>query len=138
MDNNIAVTVDFGGGLDLVFDGLKEIKLSLPKDATVQTVIAELAGKHANHKREMFAVNEKMYFFLTQTTRHLGAGQRRRLGVVREGADAARAQGQGELHFYAARRLSDFFYVRLALHLISLFKYGEVPSHQKTGFGVIR
>ena len=73
MENNIAVTVDFGGGLDLVFDGKKEIKLSLPKEATVQTVISELACKHANHKREMFAVNEKMYLCLTQTPRHPGA-----------------------------------------------------------------
>jgi hypothetical protein len=62
MDNNIKVCVDFGGGLDLVFDGKKEITLEIPKDSTVQTVIAELANKHANHKRDMFAVNEKMYF----------------------------------------------------------------------------
>lgn len=115
MDNNIAVNVDFGGGLDLVFDGKKEIKLSLPKDATVQTVITELAAKHANHKREMFAVNDKMYLFLTQTARHPGACKRCRLGIVGEGTDTTRTQRQSELHFYSTRRMSDCFYVRLAM-----------------------
>ena len=60
MNNNIKVSVDFGGGLDLVFDGKKDIALELPADSTVQTVISELANKHANHKRDMFAANEKM------------------------------------------------------------------------------
>ncbi len=60
MQNTITIHVDFGGGLDLVFDGRKDIVLELPADATVQTVIAELASKHANHKKDMFALNEKM------------------------------------------------------------------------------
>ena len=61
MNNSIDVKVDFGGGLDLVFDGKREIALQLPAGATIQTAIAELAGKHANHKREMFAAGESMY-----------------------------------------------------------------------------
>ena len=60
MDNTLTLTVDFGGGLDLVFDFRKEIVLQLPQPATVQSVISELASKHANAKREMFAVNDKM------------------------------------------------------------------------------
>jgi len=51
MNNTIKLNVDFGGGLDLVFDGKKEITLELPANATVQTVISELANKHANQKR---------------------------------------------------------------------------------------
>lgn len=61
MQNTIAISVDFGGGLDLVFDGKTDIKLELPESATVQTVITELASKHANHKKDMFAVNNLMY-----------------------------------------------------------------------------
>ena len=60
MNNSIKVNVDFGGGLDLVFDGKKEILLELAPDSNIQTVITELANKHANAKREMFAVNDKM------------------------------------------------------------------------------
>lgn len=62
MQNTISIAVDFGGGLDLVFDNKREIALTLPAEATVQTVITELANKHANHKKEMFAVNGQMYF----------------------------------------------------------------------------
>ena len=51
MNNSIKVNVDFGGGLDLVFDGKKEILLELPSNSTIQTVIVELSNKHANHKR---------------------------------------------------------------------------------------
>ena len=40
MQSTITIYVDFGGGLDLVFDGRKDIVLELPADATVQTVIA--------------------------------------------------------------------------------------------------
>jgi len=39
MQNTIAIKVDFGGGLDLVFNNKTDIKLELPANATVQTVI---------------------------------------------------------------------------------------------------
>jgi hypothetical protein len=51
MQNNFEVTVDFGGGLDLVFNGKTELKLELTEGGTVSTVIQLLAEKHANHKR---------------------------------------------------------------------------------------
>ena len=60
MQNSFIVSVDFGGGLDLVFDGKTELKLELTEGSTVSTVIKQLADKHANHKREMFAINGKM------------------------------------------------------------------------------
>lgn len=51
MQNNIAIHVDFSGGLDLVFDGKTEIDLELQADATISTLIAELSNKYANHKK---------------------------------------------------------------------------------------
>lgn len=63
MQNTININVDFGGGLDLVFDGKTDLKLELPIEATVQTVISQLANKYANHKKDMFAINDQMYPF---------------------------------------------------------------------------
>lgn len=60
MQNSFIVTVDFGGGLDLVFDGKTELKLELSEGSTVSSVIKMLASQHANHKREMFAINGQM------------------------------------------------------------------------------
>ncbi len=57
---SLTVSVDFGGGLDLVFDGKTELKLDLPVGSSVSTVIKQLADKHANHKRDMFAINGQM------------------------------------------------------------------------------
>jgi hypothetical protein len=57
MQNNITVSADFGGGLDIVFDGKTEIKLEIGLPATVSSVIRELADRHANHKKDMFAIN---------------------------------------------------------------------------------
>lgn len=64
MQNTIAINVDFGGGLDLVFNNKTDIKLELPPNSTVQTVITELASKHANHKKDMFAINNQMYLYV--------------------------------------------------------------------------
>lgn len=60
MQNTISIQVDFGGGLDLVFDGKTDLKLEVASDATVQTIITELATKYANHKKDMFAINNQM------------------------------------------------------------------------------
>lgn len=51
MNNHFEVTVDFSGGLDLVFDGKTEIKLEIPDGSTIQTVIQILFDKYANHKK---------------------------------------------------------------------------------------
>ena len=64
MLNSFEVVADFGGGLDLVFDGKTQIKLELAEDSTVSTVIKLLADKHANHKKEMFAINGQMYIYI--------------------------------------------------------------------------
>ena len=42
--------VDFGGGLDLVFDGKTNISLALEEGATVSTAIKALADNHAKTK----------------------------------------------------------------------------------------
>lgn len=60
MENTITIHVDFAGGLDLVFDNKTELNLELPVGSTVDTVIKELSNKHANYKKEMFAVNAVM------------------------------------------------------------------------------
>ncbi len=60
MNNSIAINVDFGGGLDLVFNNKTELTLTLPPESTIQSVITELATHHANHKKDMFAVNNQM------------------------------------------------------------------------------
>ena len=43
-----------------MFDNRSQIKLELPVNSTVDTVIKELADKHANSKKEMFAVKGVM------------------------------------------------------------------------------
>lgn len=60
--NHITVTADFSGGLDLVFNGKTEIKLTLNSNSTVSDVIAELEKNHANDKKDMFSTQGKMYF----------------------------------------------------------------------------
>lgn len=60
MQKDILVRVDFGGGLDLVFDGKTEIEVMLPLEGTVKDVIIELENKHANHKKDMFAIKGQM------------------------------------------------------------------------------
>lgn len=81
MDNNIAIHVDFGGGLDLVFDGHTDLHLTLPPASTLQTLITQLATHHANHKRDMFAINNQMYHSLTQPSRDPSLSERSRLVV---------------------------------------------------------
>ena len=61
MLKSLEITADFGGGLDLVFDGKTQIKLELAEGSTVSSAIKLLADKHANHKRDMFAINGQMY-----------------------------------------------------------------------------
>lgn len=61
MDNNIKVVADFSGGLDLVFNGNAQIVTHLPKPSTISSLIAFLSSQHANQKKEMFAINDKMY-----------------------------------------------------------------------------
>ena len=60
MDGNIKVKADFSGGLDLVFDGKTEIALSVKEGNTIANLIRILAEEHANSKKEMFYLSEKM------------------------------------------------------------------------------
>ena len=59
MQANITITVEFGGGLDLVFDNKPQLTLTLPEHSTLAQLVKTLYTM-ANHKREMFAVNDKM------------------------------------------------------------------------------
>lgn len=61
MATEIKVKADFSGGLDLVFDGKTEITLVLPQGTTVEKLIELLSTQHANSKRDMFTLNNKMY-----------------------------------------------------------------------------
>lgn len=60
MKGAIVVSADFGGGLDLVFDGKTQIDLVLPPGSSIATVIETLFREHANQKKDMFAVNNQM------------------------------------------------------------------------------
>lgn len=61
MATEIKVKADFSGGLDLVFDGKTEITLVVPQGTTVEKLIELLSTQHANSKRDMFTLNNKMY-----------------------------------------------------------------------------
>lgn len=60
-ESNIKVKADFSGGLDLVFDGKTEITLQVKPGTTVGEIIKILGNEHANAKKEMFCLNDKMY-----------------------------------------------------------------------------
>lgn len=59
-DDTIKIQIDFSGGLDLIFNGKNEMILSVKKGSKLGDVIKILGNQHANNKKEMFFIHDKM------------------------------------------------------------------------------
>jgi ubiquitin related modifier 1 len=58
--NNINVTVEFSGGLELLFDNKKNLALEVPEGTNVEQLIVILKDQHLKEHPELFYVESSL------------------------------------------------------------------------------